>query len=691
MLRQTEISTDAVTLEWEAPKNYSNYSYLVETTNGSVLQSETVVTQHKVITGLLSGTNYNFTVTTLTPNGTQAAPVTVSYFTRPYSVGQVESKTLNTTAVRLLWMKPPEYKPEYTYQVKTTDCRSQNLTLAVEEAWVSGLPPGTNCTFCVFVRAADGIEGSTSCTSQYTKPEAVQPHISSLGSNSSILVSWSPPHGNVEFYTVHLNSTPQALRTLNSSNTSVLFHDLSAGKLYTAVVITCSGHFNASSEFITNATYPNPPGSISDLTKTTSSIGLRWNEAPLMTAAMFHYQLTYTSPQGEENTTTTSNTSHSLTSLLSGTSYNISIATVGAMGFNSEKVHIYKVTTRPLSVKLLKVSTREEGIVVTWEEPDEYKESYQYNLTWQSTDGPISHRLIRENMSTLDNLDPGKQYNISVTTETEDETKGAPRWISTCTKASPARNVECYGPNTTNAHVILTCNIPDGQYSGFEVTVKDGEINTTHTCNHTVANLRHNTQYFLSVTTESCGPPSTAVSLPCWTGITNPPIPEDYGSLVVVSKIEYNKFNLKVKTSLLSSVNGPITHVGVMVTDGYTGDISEFDKFVGKTYKQWQEDDTPVYMATVVENSFLSRSGDNLLNIEIGDQSQWKGYTNGALEANGKYQYAIVLFTSLELQDDLVNGQRSLLSITNFFAAVPLPQNPGTVFRAKGFCYLLLP
>lgn len=89
---------------------------------------------------------------------------------------------------------------------------------------------------------------------------------------------------------------------------------------------------------------PNPPGSISDLTKTTSSIDLSWQEAPLMTAAMFHYQLTYTSPQGEEHTTTT-NTSHSLTSLLSGTSYNISIATVGAMGFKSEKVHIYKVTT----------------------------------------------------------------------------------------------------------------------------------------------------------------------------------------------------------------------------------------------------------------------------------------------------------------------------------------------------------
>uniref|UniRef100_A0A8C3GCJ4 protein-tyrosine-phosphatase n=1 Tax=Cyclopterus lumpus TaxID=8103 RepID=A0A8C3GCJ4_CYCLU len=563
MLRQTEISTNAVTLEWEPPENKSHYSYIVETTNGSFLQSEAVANQHKVITGLLSGSNYSFTVTTQTPDGTQSAPVTVFYCTRPYSIARVESETLNTTAVLLVWTKPPEYKPEYTYLVLTTGCCSQIKTFAGEVAEISELTPGTNCTFCVVVRAADGIEGKASCTSQYTKPEAVQPHISSLGYNSSILVSWNQPPGKVEHYKVYLNSTPPTLKELNSNITDFLFGNLSAGRRYTAVVTTCSGPFNASSGFITNATYPNPPGSISVWMKTTSSIDISWNEAPLMAGAIFHYQLTDLSLQGEENnsTTNTTYTNHYFTSLLSGTSYNISIATVGAMGFKSEKVHINKVTTS-------------KGFI------------YATNIT----DGPISGRLIREHMYMLDNLDPGKQYNISVTTETFDETEGA----------SPAKNLKCYGPNSRNAKVILTCNMPNGQYSGFEVTVRDGESNTTHTCNHTVSNLRHDTQYFLNVTTQSCGPPSTSVTRSCWTGITNPPIPENYESLVVLSNKEYNKFTLQIKTSLLNSINGPITHIGVLVTDAAPGcaevticclfdSYDEDIKLITRTFLSFQE------------------------------------------------------------------------------------------------------
>ncbi|XP_068458580.1 receptor-type tyrosine-protein phosphatase eta-like [Clinocottus analis] len=698
MLRQTEITTNAVTLEWEPVENKSHYSYIVETTKGSIPQYKAVSNQHKeTITGLLSGTNYSFTVTTQTADGTQAAPVTESYFTRPYSIRWLKCETLNTTAVRLNWTKPLEYKPEYTYRVQTTGCGSQNQTLAAQGTDISGLTPGTNCTFCVFVRAADGIEGEAICTVQSTKPEAVEANISSRGSNSSILVSWTRPPGKVEHYKVYLNSTSMASKevSLNSSSTGFVFGNLSAGRLYTAVVTTFSGPFNASSGFVTNATYPNPPGPIDVLAKTIRSIDIQWKEAPLMAGAAFHYQLTISSPQGEENITSTNstNTTNFFTSLRSGTSYSISVATVGVMGFKSEKVQTSMVTTRPFGVKLLSTSTEEKSIAVVWEKPDEYKESYRYNLTWQSTDGPIIAALINETNYDIVNLDPGKSYNISVTTETLDETKGAPSTISNCTNASPAKNLDCIGPNTTNAQVVLTCNKPNGQYSDFKVSVMDGEINKTHTCNHTVSNLRHNTEYNLTVETLSCGLPSRPQALLCRTGITNPPIPGNYESLVLASNREYNKFTLQMETSLLNHVNGPITHIGVLVTDDLPGDNSM--KYVGKTHKQWREKDTPVYMATVIENHFQSRSGAGHLNIEIGNESKWEGYTNGPLEANGKYQYAIVLFTSLDLQNELVNGQQSLISITNFYPAVLLPQNPAVIAIATGatlgiFCVLVI-
>lgn len=83
----------------------------------------------------------------------------------------------------------------------------------------------------------------------------VQPSISSQGSNNSILVSWPKPPGKVEYYMVYLgNISTDLQRQIETTNISVLFGSLSAGRVYFARVIAHSGPFNVSSEEIDNAT-----------------------------------------------------------------------------------------------------------------------------------------------------------------------------------------------------------------------------------------------------------------------------------------------------------------------------------------------------------------------------------------------------------------------------------------------------
>lgn len=84
MLREAEVTTDAVTLVWEQQESKSHYSYVVQASNGSIFLSNTVFNTTKMFIGLVAGSNYSFTVTTQTADGTQAAPVTVSYFTRMF-------------------------------------------------------------------------------------------------------------------------------------------------------------------------------------------------------------------------------------------------------------------------------------------------------------------------------------------------------------------------------------------------------------------------------------------------------------------------------------------------------------------------------------------------------------------------------------------------------------------------------
>lgn len=87
----------------------------------------------------------------------------------------------------------------------------------------------------------------------------VQPSISSQGSNSSIQVSWTKPSGNVEFYTVFLKpqlSSQESHITTNS--TFVTFDGLSAGRIYSAAVVTRSGPRNSTFTYVSNATCKSP-------------------------------------------------------------------------------------------------------------------------------------------------------------------------------------------------------------------------------------------------------------------------------------------------------------------------------------------------------------------------------------------------------------------------------------------------
>uniref|UniRef100_A0A8C4DIL8 protein-tyrosine-phosphatase n=1 Tax=Dicentrarchus labrax TaxID=13489 RepID=A0A8C4DIL8_DICLA len=681
LLTQTVITTDAVTLVWVQPESKPHYSYEVQVSNSSISTSRNVSNTTYTITGLLSGSNYIFIVTTQTKDFTQADPVTVSYFTRPYSIRSLEVETLNTTAIYLNWMEPLEYKNNYTYRVQTRGCGYQNNSLTEDsQITVSELTPGSNCTFCVFVRAANGIEGEASCTSQYTKPEMVQPSISSQGYNSSVLVSWTKPLGRVEFYKVYLNISStlfeKDLLSSELNDTMWLFSNLSAGRLYSARVITYSGPFNASSGFVTNATFPNPPGPIEIQKKTNSSISISWKEAPLMTGASFCYHLTNTPPGGGYNNIT--DTSHTFFSLLSGTPYNISVATVGVMGFESEKVQIM-VTTKPFSVKDIRTSTKEESITVMWGNPDEYKESYSYSVTWQSPDKHVTNSvLIKGTEHTISNLVPGSPYDFSVTTETSDKTKGEPSWISNCTDASPVINLECLGPNKTNAELSLSWTTPNGNYTGFQISVNDSNIySTSSCCNNIVSNLRHYTKYKLVLKTLSCGNPSAAVSEFCMTGVTNPPIPNDLDALLKVSGMLYNRFSIEIDRTQLNSTNGPITNIGVLVTDDNEVNTSDLTTYLGYNYEQWKAKKTSVYLSTITDTNFQTRSGEGTVSIHIGDESKWHGYTNGPLDT-GKYRFAIVLFTSLILNDKDVNIQESVFSITHVYNVV-LPTNPAVV------------
>lgn len=92
---------------------------------------------------------------------------------------------------------------------------------------------------------------------------------------------------------------------------------------------------------------PNRPGEIKNLSKSNHSVLFQWAEAQDMTAGSFNYSLTYWSSYNTSLYLTSNNT-FLVDGLRSGTSYNVSVATVGPMDFQSDSV-TYHVTTSKFS------------------------------------------------------------------------------------------------------------------------------------------------------------------------------------------------------------------------------------------------------------------------------------------------------------------------------------------------------
>ena len=95
-------------------------------------------------------------------------------FVEPYPISNLRAEPLNTTAMKLKWDQPDEYKKTYKYRVQTSGCTSQfSKTTTDENITITNLTPGTNCSFSIYVQTADAVEGEKVSIFNYTSKTSV--------------------------------------------------------------------------------------------------------------------------------------------------------------------------------------------------------------------------------------------------------------------------------------------------------------------------------------------------------------------------------------------------------------------------------------------------------------------------------------------------------------------------------------
>uniref|UniRef100_A0AAY4C6M0 protein-tyrosine-phosphatase n=1 Tax=Denticeps clupeoides TaxID=299321 RepID=A0AAY4C6M0_9TELE len=654
----------SIAVSWGAAPNMTagTFNYTVTYQTGPQINDTTTANTSLVLTGLQSGTTYTISVATIGPVNLKSDPVYA------YNVTTSKAYTLlNDTAVYLNWTQPINFPSSGSYTVTSTCSQVQKTNQT--SVYITRLTPGRTCISTVYSEIR-GVTGNGINTSYITRPSKVSPVVTNMWKNGSMQVTWQNVYA-ADNYVLSLSSnkgTSQTISVFSNETLSYVFSDLLPATTYILTITTVSGSAQQLSDPVSNTTYPSQPGTVMVANKTTDSIAVAWGAAPNMTSGTFNYTVTCQTAGYQSNEAITANTSLVLTGLQSGTTYIISVSTIGPMNLKSDAVYAYNISTIPLNVQnLIVVSTSTEHVILQWAVPADYKDGYQYRVNVSNGQSIVT----ASSGITIDHLTPGMLFSFSVQTLTYDQTGSALAVTSCCTDAAAVRSLICSGPNLTQAMLNLSWTQPDGFNNGFAVQVKDLITVISTTDYHLIIpNLSYNTEYLVSIWTNGCGNRSNVTTVSCMTGITGM-----FPVGVNIINIQYNQFTLQLPVHLLDSSHGTITHYGILLTTN-SGTLSNEAIYLNKTFSDWKAGATPMYLAMVTKSQLQTRSDVSVLEVLIGDNSQYEGYTNGPLMAKTSYRYALVLFTNLVIKSSLISVEQSFFSISAINEAGTLPENP---------------
>ncbi|XP_041445559.1 receptor-type tyrosine-protein phosphatase eta isoform X4 [Xenopus laevis] len=423
-------NTTSISLSWAQPQNMTgveyNFNVTCSNTSGIVYSNILENVSSVQIPNLQSGTNYSIQIVTVGVMGYQSDPISISLYTRPFSVPQLIIGNITTTSVDLQWPKPQDYKSYYSYRVSVIGDKSFSNTTGDETYSITGLTPGEKYSFSVTVMIPNGTEGESVSNSSYLYPEKIplgNITARNIRSTDVVEILWVAPPGKVEYYNISLISNNTTQMNQSRSVSPVNFHGLLPGRKFNVTILTVSGNLNQISEPLTNATYPSPPGSLISNSSNTTSISLSWAQPQNMTGVEYNFNVTCSYTSGIVYSNVLGNVSSvQIPNLQSGTSYSIQIVTVGVMGYQSDPISI-SLYTRPFSVPQLIIGNITTiSVDLQWPKPQDYKSYYSYRVS-VIEDKSFSNTTGDETYS-ITGLTPGEKYSFSVTVLIPNGTEG---------------------------------------------------------------------------------------------------------------------------------------------------------------------------------------------------------------------------------------------------------------------------
>ncbi|KAM4016071.1 receptor-type tyrosine-protein phosphatase H [Anomaloglossus baeobatrachus] len=459
----TAVWTNQMNLSWTTPTtdvNRNTYQYSINRQPGNINNIST--SSFILINGLSPGTDYTFTIFTLTQNGVKSqTSQKASNTTLPSVVIGLTVVSRTQNSVTLSWTSSSDPNASnYTYTVNGGT--SQQTGIKTNTTEIKGLAPGTDYSFTVFAVTSDGVYSAASnVSSATTQPSTVTGLTVSSVTNSSVTLTWtlSTDVNSLSYsYTVNFGSTN--ITGIKTSPTVIT--GLAPGTEYsfTIYAVTSNGTYSNPSTVTKGTTKPNIVEGVQVLTVSETTVTLQWDLSKDINTKDY----TYTVDGIGNNFTKISNIASNsvvIKNLLPGVDYNFTVSAVTKNNVPSDPSQTISTTTKPSIVLGVTVSdVSESTVTLQWDlSKDINTKSYTYTVDGTGNNfTKISN--IGNNSVVIPNLLPGVDYSFNVSAVTKNNVPSQPS-ISVPTTTLPSTVPTFQISGKSNESISLKWSFPN--------------------------------------------------------------------------------------------------------------------------------------------------------------------------------------------------------------------------------------
>ncbi|XP_008295253.1 receptor-type tyrosine-protein phosphatase beta [Stegastes partitus] len=422
-LAVTSSSSSSLGLSWQAGPGRTQcfrlqlWEHPRSPDQSGLLKNETLesTTTHHTVTGLSPGRQYNVTV--VTEAGELQNSWTIEARTAPSAVSNVTVNNNNSTSLRLSWQQLDGDLDALIVALSSNQTSRWETTLPPDatDVTVHHLIPGS--AYRVTVTSWSGGLTSQSEVSIRTAPSAASSLVLSPAASGGLLLTWSPPAGHFENYTLLLfDGSQQVVSTAlprEAVNHSLPGTGLTPGRLYRAVLRVESGGLTAESS-CEGSTAPAPVLDLHIRHSDETSLSAMWSHAPVGSRDSYFLTISHGNVTVDTREVEPNMRECTFNVLTPGRQYTITVTT------RSRKLNTsVSIEGRTVPMALRTFSLTNSGVdslQALWEKPPGDVDSYaltllQDNVVIQNHSVPVGSSSLL-----LSGLTPGALYRLQVVT-----------------------------------------------------------------------------------------------------------------------------------------------------------------------------------------------------------------------------------------------------------------------------------